>query len=307
MLEVNSELAALVRSLWLVIKLCDCTNYLQKWSQTNTGILQLCPNVVHVELRGSELCEFDALLSVLKEKSLVLFSISSWYLPHRKSDQIFRFSKIFDVMKNWPTLRSIHVESFLEDADHPSLDIYRTCSNLREISITGMSTSPITLKSLREMCSSGITKLSIWADPNVTQALCKCLHTWSATLTHFRVELFNMRYCSVLRLSLMEAISILTELRVMELNASVGEALDYGFISNLPRLEQLYSFHYDTKYEEFIQKLSALVADLTKIPSLTYLGGSNYFINIIQALSQFHNICCRREIQIGPRLCEVFL
>lgn len=84
----------------------------KKWLQTNTGILQLCPNVVHVELRGSELCEFDALLSVLKEKSLVSFSISSWYLPHRKSDQIFRFSKIFDEMKNWPALRSIQVESF---------------------------------------------------------------------------------------------------------------------------------------------------------------------------------------------------
>lgn len=210
-------------------------------------------------------------------------------------------------MKNWPTLRSIQVESFLEDANHPSLDIYRTCTNLREISITGMSIRPITLKSLRVMCSSGITKLSIRADPNVTQALCKCLHTWSATLTHFTVKLFNMRYCSVLRLSLMEAISILTELRVMELNASVGEALDYGFISNLPRLEQLYSFHHNTKYEEFIQKLSALVADLTKFPSLTYLGGSNYFIDIIQALPQFQNIRCRREIQIGPRLCEVFL
>lgn len=210
-------------------------------------------------------------------------------------------------MKNWPTLRSIHVESFLEDTDHPTLDIYRTCSDLREISITGMSIRPITFKSLREMCSPGITKLSIRADPNVTQALCKCLHTWSATLTHFTVELFNMRYCSVLRLSLMEAISILTELRVMELNASMGEALDYGLISNLSRLKQLYSFHYDTKYEEFIQKLSALVADLTKFPSLTYLGGSNYFINIIQALPQLQNICCRREMQIGPRLFEVFL
>lgn len=177
----------------------------------------------------------------------------------------------------------------VEDTDHLSLDIYRTCSDLREISITGMSIRPITFKPLREMCSSGITKLSIRADPNV----CKCLHTWSATLTHFRVELFNMHYCSVLRLSLMEAISILTELRVMELNASVGESLDYGFISNLPRLEQLYSFHHNTKYEEFIQKLSALVEDPTKFPSLTYLGGSNYFINIIQALPQFQNIRCR--------------
>lgn len=129
---------------------------------------------------------------------------------------------------------------------------YRTCSNLREISITGMSIHPITFKSLREMCSSGITKLSIRADPNVTQTLCKCLHTWSATLTHFRVELFNVCYCSVLRLSLMEGIPILTELRVMELNASMGEALDYGLISNLSRLEQLYSFHHNTKYDEFI-------------------------------------------------------
>lgn len=69
----TSELAALVRSLWLGIELCDCTDYLQRWSQTNTGILQLCPNVVHVELRGSELCEFDALLSVLRRSHSSLF------------------------------------------------------------------------------------------------------------------------------------------------------------------------------------------------------------------------------------------
>lgn len=45
--------------------------------ETNVRILQLCPNVEHVEIRGFDPSELDALVNVLKDKSLISFRISS--------------------------------------------------------------------------------------------------------------------------------------------------------------------------------------------------------------------------------------
>lgn len=47
--------------------------------ETNVRILQLCPNVEHVEIRGFEASELDALVNVLKRKSRS--SLSKY--PHR--------------------------------------------------------------------------------------------------------------------------------------------------------------------------------------------------------------------------------
>lgn len=79
--------------------------------QTNIRILQLCRNVEHVEIRGFDHPELDALVETLKNTSLVTFCMSkqvpmTWPPPRK----VGRFTQLFDMMQRWPRLRSIRVE-----------------------------------------------------------------------------------------------------------------------------------------------------------------------------------------------------
>lgn len=305
-LKENSELAALVERLQLGIESHEFINYREEWAQTNTGLLQLCPNVVHVEIRGFKRDEFDDLVRVLEEKSLISFSMSSWCLlprvtsPGERLQRLScpggRTSKLLGLMQNWPKVRSVQLEGFEEDADCIPLDITQTCPDLREIAITRTVLRPLSYTALRTMCSGGVTKLSVRVNPQATHALCECLRTWSTTLTYLRIQAFAMWNCPELLLSLMEAIATLIELRALEFN---GGGLVYDVISKLPRLERIYCLPNSWAHEECVQQLSTLLEDSDKLPSLTYIGGNATFIHLSSINPQFQNICQRRDIRVG--------
>lgn len=81
--------------------------------RTNIRILQLCRSVKHVEIRGFDHPELDALVEALKNTSLITFEFSmskqvpTTWPPPRK---VGRFTQLFDMMQRWPRLRSIRVK-----------------------------------------------------------------------------------------------------------------------------------------------------------------------------------------------------
>lgn len=74
-LTANPQLATLVIILQLGIEPV-CGDQKSEWAKTITCIPQLCPNVRHVEIRGVESSNLDALIDVLKERSLISFCVS---------------------------------------------------------------------------------------------------------------------------------------------------------------------------------------------------------------------------------------
>lgn len=107
-LMANPRQAALVEGLRLGID----QEWLE-WAQTNTRILQLCPNVKHVEIHGVHPSEQATLTEVLKAKSLVSFRITTrllLFLPYLRPEG--HALDLFTLMQRWPRLRSINVEGF---------------------------------------------------------------------------------------------------------------------------------------------------------------------------------------------------
>lgn len=310
-LEANSGLAALVKRLQLGIESRDHMDH-RDLTETNTRILQLCPNVVHVEIRGGKL---NVLSRVLVEKQLISFSMSSWCLADRidRDSGIScggaRVSEVLDLVQNWPGIRRIQLEGIEDHTDWVPLDTYkyRTCPELREISMMGMWLRPLSYAALQSICGAAVTRLSICVRDHQIPALCEFLRAWSATLTHFRLKIFDAFSYPKLGLPLMEAIATLTELRVLELGGMEvgGCALDYSGISSLTRLVRIYCFPlYDRrgKYDKerkYVQQLSTVLEDSEKLPSLTYIGGNLEFNKHAQSHPHFRDICRRREIQIG--------
>lgn len=231
-LEANSQLAAFVKRIQLGI---EASRRRTGWSGTNTGLLRLCPNVVHIEIHGFD--DLDYIIRALRKKSLVSFSISTLCLSHTGYCRTGMLSQIFSLMQNWPKLRSIEVDGFYEDAEEIPLDVSHPCSNLREISISHTAIHPPSYAALRAMCSSGVTKLSVKLSNKTTHELCEYLRTWFATLEVFRVNITDVDPSSYQ--SLNEAMGTLTKLRVLGFN---GAGLDYGVISRLPCLEQIYCY-----------------------------------------------------------------
>lgn len=82
-----------------------------EWTQMHEHILELCPNLRHLEIRGFEEDRVDALVDVLKKKSLVSFSVSGQALGALMSFAPIRFTQILDMMQKWPNLQSIRVEA----------------------------------------------------------------------------------------------------------------------------------------------------------------------------------------------------
>lgn len=112
-----------------------------EWTQMHEHILELCPNLRHLEIRGFEEDRVDALVDVLKKKSLVSFSVSGQALGALMSFAPIRFTQILDMMQKWPNLQSIRVEadaglSHTENEDLLQLDKSKfsgCCPDLREI------------------------------------------------------------------------------------------------------------------------------------------------------------------------------
>lgn len=170
-----------------------------EWTKTHIRILQLCQNVEHVDIRGFEQSKLDALVDVLKEKSLVSLSLTTWDLAYSIPGQRNggSFLQILGMMQKWPKLQSIRAEKFLrqstksnrwldsqssrvvnfmdevsEPEDDPeTLDALESlttpcCPDLREIVITGASLRASELRRVRGMCSGRVTKFAVSLDAN---------------------------------------------------------------------------------------------------------------------------------------------
>lgn len=101
------------------------------WTQTNTRILHICPNLKQVEIRGFHPSQINALTEVLKVKSLVSFRISPRDIdsPDLKSPD-FRDGvslKLLELMQGWPKLEAINIEGF---RNSESVDNCRMISHL---------------------------------------------------------------------------------------------------------------------------------------------------------------------------------
>lgn len=172
--------------------------------RTNIRILQLCRNVKHVEIRGFDHPELDALVEALKNTSLITFKfnmskqVPTTWPPPRK---VGRFTQLVDMMQRWPRLRSTRVEEFLADEtkdDSLALDTSRAsqCPGLQEIILPGAALHAFEFRALHSICGS-VTKLSISLFRNrvggrgqvAADTLYECLHAWSRpTLEYLEID-----------------------------------------------------------------------------------------------------------------------
>lgn len=246
-----------------------------KRTQTNISILQLCPNVNQVEIRGFLHNKLDSLLRVLMEKSLTTLYISpvnlSLYRGHGGSS-----CSLYNAMQKWPKLRSIKAESFLKNehwGNRPTVDAPQNiipCPELREIIFTGAQISEIDLKILGSMCS-GVTKLNVslyGRRPGSTMgeaaldALCEALRSWSPTLECLKL---SMRSTLFSHGPLTEALSSLKGVRELQLGNMTID-MDTLRLSDLPRLGRLCCSVFISGEE--LRILYGLLRDTTKFSSL---------------------------------------
>lgn len=271
-------------------------------SRTHIQILQLCPNVEHVDIRGFNSLELGALMDELGKKSLLYFSISAlklssaeWRGRNKKSE-----AHILGLMRKWPKLRSIRADGFLdaEMTEAPvALDeseVSGCCTDLREISITCAALHPDMYRALRIMCSSGITKLSVSLSGRssgssgnaAADALCMCLRIWSPTLAYLKIDIVGNDDRDSYH-PLTKAISTLGELRGLQFDRM---KLEFGAISKLPRLERLP--HYSSSKEDS-QALSSILEDMEKFPLL------NLIVHSLTIDSGLTKICWKRKIELA--------
>lgn len=277
-------------------------------TRTHIQILQLCPNVEHVDIRGFNSLELGALVDELGKKSLLYFSISAlklssaeWRGRNKKSEG--RVSHILGLMRKWPKLRSIQADGFLdaEMTEAPvALDeseVSGCCTDLREIIITCAALHPDMYRALRIMCSGGITKLSVSLSGRssgssgnaAADALCRCLRVWSPTLAYLKIDIVGNDDRDSYH-PLIKAISTLGELRGLQFDRM---KLEFGAISKLPRLERLaYLPHYSSSKEDS-QALSSLREDMEKFPLL------NLIVHSLTIDSGLTKICWKRKIELA--------
>lgn len=272
-LMANSRLASLVKALKLGIEAENQHEMESKSTQTNISILQLCPNMNQVEIRGFTPNKLDFLLRVLMEKSLTALYISpvnlSIYRGHGGSS-----CSLFNAMQRWPKLRSIKAENYLTTehwgnrptVDAPQIIIPR--QELREIIFTGAEISEIDLKILGSMCS-GVIKLNVslygrragsTMGEAALDALCEALRFWSPTLECLKL---SMRSTLFSHGPLTEALSSLKGVRELQLG---NMTIDMDALSDLPRLGRLYCSVFIS--DEELRILSGLLRDTTKFSSL---------------------------------------
>lgn len=151
-MSTSSRIASLVKELRLAIRDVQRTEA-SECTWTSLRVLQLCPNVTHVEIRGFHHSQSDALAEALKAKSESLISL--FITPHSLSTSNHHGSsfRILYVMHRLPKLRitnadglSPFVERNAADADAPSC-----CPDLQEIQIVNCDLHYNDLTSIRRM------------------------------------------------------------------------------------------------------------------------------------------------------------
>lgn len=254
-----------------------------------------------MEIHGFDNSELDALVDVLKEKSLVSFTITTHCLLDSVPRNGAHFSHIVDMMRKWPKLRSIRADDFLDcmaPEDHLTLDASQVsgcCPDLREIIITGAALRSRELKLLRAMCSSGVTHLAVRLytlyagghDDEAADALSECLRAWSPTLRKIHIRGY-LGFSPPLN----EAITTLKELRELRFYRM---KLDFRTVSKLPGIERM---DYDSlERVEELQSLHGYLKDLENFPSLKLIVLPVHFAD--QPLGrQIIKICRRRNIEV---------
>lgn len=228
-LKRNSRFAMMVDELHILWQLHHIDNI-----SINTLLVQICPNLRHVEIRAASSSDTDSLSQALAKKSLVSLRISL-------RDNFERTSfPIFNLMQRWPKIRLIRVEESngprwqKQLHDSQAMDALYCCPELREVILTSDCLRESNLTSLRIMCSA-VTKLAIcvfYSDTEALDALCGCLRAWSPTLESLRVAL---EPTTSSHRPLSEALSSLMRLRDLQLR---NLYVDVGAISSLPKLIQ---------------------------------------------------------------------
>lgn len=316
------RLAALVEKLQLGVELLYNYNALE-WTQTNTRILQLCPNVEHVEIRGFEFSKLHPLVNVLKEKSLVSLSINTRRLSDSQRRRGGTFSQTLEMIQKWPKLRSIEAEDFLNDevVNNPTwLDTIqassRCCPYLTEIIFSGAALHARELECVRAMCSRDVEKLHVSMYGNrvsgngdaAAVALCECLRAWSSTLQCLKISIRGNHDPYPL---MSEAIASLYELRELQLNWT---KLDFGFVSNLPRLVRLrVTCRWDVSLRATHEEMQNLSRHLVIPGMFSSLRLIALFLGGREISNELRDICRRRNIQLhelgsaGPRISADFI
>lgn len=241
-LMANPRQAALVEGLRLGID----QEWLE-WAQTNTRILQLCPNVKHVEIHGVHPSEQATLTEVLKAKSLVSFRITTrllLFLPYLPPEG--HALDLFTLMQRWSRLRSINVEGFRDftewnepRGDETSGPPYN-CPELQEITVDGeFDTGDVTF--VRSLClmAGRTTTLSLSMvlrldGGDTLEPLCRCIGAWPGSLDQLRLKLWIQDFSRPT--TTWVALSSLHAIRELLIN---GMVLDIAAIASLPRLERL--------------------------------------------------------------------
>lgn len=302
-LSSNSWLAGLVERLQFGM---DLNRYSAKsnWTVKMIDILKVCPNVRHVEVFGFEDADLDALVNVLKEKSLVSFYIT----PLRIADVCWKSTgrgeggnsfQIFDMMRSWPSLQSAHFDKFLTKPwmENPlTLDISNAsgrCPNVHEIVITKTALKASELTLLRTMCTGGLTTLSLatYFNKGFMDELVKCFRTWSSTLRYLKIH--NRDLGSISSQTIEQAICTLTELRELQVQSS--RVIISGMISSLPWLER-YACISLFDFREVTQSFLSHLECSESFPSLNHIVVHKNVFEQHQA--KLRNTCSRRNIAL---------
>lgn len=304
-LAMSTRLASLVKTLWLGLEPIDYPgrtdfSFYREWTRTNISILQLCPNINRLEIRGFDQGMSDSLLSVLKDKSLASFLISPIDLSLGGSTNPLSMSELFDVMQKWPSLRSITTDlcfGLRDQGDRPTFDavqVAHCCPELREITFIGHPLFDNDLKVLVTMCS-GVSRLEVSVlgrDYESLDALCDCLRVWSSTLEYLSLNLHSLALPLYQPLS--EVLSTLSGLRELVL---LNMRLEVDAISDLPQLERLScSFHIGN---DSLTKLSRRLRDAKKFPSLKFISIAVYpFLNSAEGRKEVVESCIDRKVDL---------
>lgn len=299
-LTTKARLAALVEELRMGMD----QDWLE-WAQTNTQILQCCPNVKHVAIHGTHASELATLTDVLKAKSPISFCFTTRFLPTSRRDLPVHTLDLFRLIQSWPKLRSVMVEGFrilparIELCElKPSAQSYHY-PELLEIAVAGKFSSG-DIPFVRNLCTipgrattlslSLIVELDSDDVPSLSP-FCRCIYTWPKSLEYLKLKVMN-QWCSPCA-PLWEALSTLEGLRELYID---GLFLHFDALANLPRLERLeFGPQVETDSDE-TRSFAICLEYPKKFVALKHIGTRRYFWN--GSYEQLKDVCLSRGINL---------
>lgn len=264
-LQLSPRLCALVRRLRLTTE--DFQERAQ--SEEYVRILQLCPNVDSVHLRGYHPDEVRAFVDALRPKSLTSLVVSGLDRSGGQCGPLCTLSELQQVMARWPDLQCVQFYNGALSTSvgpHPAISApSKACSQLLIIELpSGPELSSGQLRALLTMRPSGVQKLHIRVSDSgdALSALCACLHAWASSLADLRIAFPR----SVLDTTpLAAALSQLTSLRRLHV---IPIMLPAHALSDLGHLRELFYYARRTG----IADLAKVLEDRERLPQLRILN-----------------------------------